>query len=458
MMEDDNHQEQEQQEQQHQRPFRKPNKITKCSHQVTDQTRQKFRDHLNRIQSKGVNANVDAGVYLVTRIKYVVIPLSAAGNISDAQIQAQHNVINLHFAAYQNSSLLTASSVHYPYRNSMGDPKILFNPVDSSQLTEAAGLIVRMNIPSTLPSGDGYTDVTQVEAEYKAQGGTVEAGFIYVYITTLGSTGDQTILGVAKDIIANACTIHYGTVGSEALPGPLTSYGEGKTLVHELGHCFGLFHPFSDSTCGSDLTAFIHSQTPQSPPQINPNIYTDLALLPTTDNGLDNRGRDYQRFCTGSTNCTADTTTGLKPGDTIAVPAYSCATTTELATNTVAYEAFFSFMDYGSDVNMIGFLSYNTATMRTVLTNYPDLFDVSEQVSPSTTPSFSPTPATSSSSSLPGWAIALIVIGGVLLVIIIFVVAFKLAPSPNKKTVSNSNDTIKPIQAYVQPFVKKMYV
>jgi hypothetical protein len=421
----------------------------RCGHQLTEENKQKFTRFLNRLQSKGENANVDANLYLATRIRYVVLPFSDAANISTSKIQSQHTQININFLAYQNNNLIPVNSVHYPYSNIMGDPKILFEPIDSTQLTENAGFIVRMNRPTNPPSG-GYTNVQEIEAEYISQGGKIESGFIYVYITTLGASGDQTILGVAKDIISNACAINFGTVGSDNDPGPLVGYGAGKTLIHELGHCFGLFHPFSNSTCDSDDTKFIHDQNPQSPIQINPNLYTDIDLLPTTDNGLDNRGRDFQRYCTGSPTCTADTTNGLKPGDTIAVAPYSCATASELATLTLPYETFMIFMDYGDDHVMVGFPSFNVNTMRTVLVNHPELFDVSQQISPSVTPSFPPEP--SSSSGLPGWAIAVIVIGAVLILVVILVLVFKFSPA--KKAVAG----IKTFNAYTTPFVKKTFI
>lgn len=419
----------------------------RCPCELSANSKERFTQYLNRLQSKGTNANVDANLYLITRIRYVVIPFSDASNVTTSKIQAQHGQINLNYLEYQNEGLIPSNSVHYPYNSIMGDPKIAFQPLDAAQVTEQNGLIIRMNRPSNPPT-DGYTNVPDIEAEYKAQGGTIEAGFIYVYITTLGASGDQTILGVAKDVISNACAINYGTVGSDADPGPFVGYGAGKTLIHELGHCFGLFHPFSNSTCTSDDTVFIHSQNPQSPVQINPNLYTDITLLPGTDNGLDNRGRDFERFCTGSSTCAANTTNGLKPnGDTIAAAPYSCATPAELATMTLPYETFMIFMDYGDDKTMIGFPSFTVNTMRTVLVNHPELFDVSQQSSPSVTPSFPPQPSTSS--TLPGWAIALIVIGAVVVIVVIFVLAFRFS---GKKKLG------KTLSAYSAPFIQKKYI
>jgi hypothetical protein len=290
-----------------------------------------------------------------------------------------------------------------------------------------------MNIPNPLPTGNGFSSVELAEAEYMKQGGSIVTGTIYVYITTLDGP-----VGMAKDIVSNACMVDYRCVGSTTNPGEFgTQYGLGKVLIHELGHCFGLLHPFSDTNSCTDLVT--QSANPQSPPQKNPNEFTSLTTLNTDGNCLDNRGRDEQRFCTGDPTCQANTSNGLNPGDTNPnIAAYSCASREMLTSATLPYETFMIFMDYGEDNLANGFPSDTVNTMRTVIQSHPELFNLNTPNPPST------------SSTLPTWAIALIaVIGSIIFIGIIILVVKKAKTTPPQT---------KKIIAYSQPFLTKQFI
>lgn len=424
--------------------------IHRCRPHLTEANRAKLeRVHLaaKNADSLASTSAVAATTYLGLKIHYVVIPMDANGSIALSQIQAQHGVINTHYATYQQVSG-TNNTAHYPYFEAgtiMGHPYITFAPADASQVTAEY-----LSIPSPLPSNGGFATVAEAEAEYKAQGGTVVAGTIYVYITTIVDPAvSGTILGMAQDIIANALMIHPGTVGSSSKLGSLgAQYGAGKTLVHELGHCFGLLHPFSDTGSCSDTVT--QAANPQSPPQKNPNFYTSLTPLNTTGNCLDNRGRDQKRFCTGDSSCQSNTVNGLNPGDSNPnVAAYSCASRTELTESTLGYETFMIFMDYGDDTVAVGFPTSAVSTMRTVIQSHPSLFEVSV-VTPTTT---APVPTvTPDDSSFPTWAIIVIaVVGGL---IVLAIVASVLA----KGSVSKAAVRSKNLSAYQQPFMMKRFV
>lgn len=424
--------------------------VHRCRPHLTETNRAKLeRFHLARknLSSAAPASAVAPTDLLSLPIKYVVIPFDAEGSVALTQIQAQHGVINAHYAAYQKVSG-TGNTAHYPYFDAgtiMGDPFLTFAPAAASAVTAEY-----LSVPSPLPESGGFATVEEAEDEYRRQGGTVVEGTIYVYITSIvDPLVSGTILGMAKDIIANALMINPGTVGSPALLGSLgAQYGGGKTLVHELGHCFGLLHPFSDTgSCNDTVT---QAANPQSPPQKNPNFYTTLTPLNTTGNCLDNRGRDQERFCTGSADCQATTSNGLNPGEVDPdVAAYSCASRAELTETTLPYETFMIFMDYGDDEVMVGFPTSTVATMRSVILDHPQLFTVS-QVTPSTTVVV-PT-VSASDDGFPTWAIVVIAVVGGLIVLAI------VASVVVKTTAAKVAVRTKPLSAYQQPFLMKQFV
>lgn len=393
--------------------------VVRCHHVMSAASRTKMeRFHLER-QDKVENSTST----LSLAVKYVVIPVSTPNTLTVEQIKAQHSVVQTHFLAYQKVSG-TSNSARYPYfeRDAiMGDPNI------DLQFSSAEF----MSVVST-----GFTTVEEAETEYKRQGGTITKGVIYVYITTILNSDEGTILGMAKDIVANAVMINPGTVGSSTMLGSLGAlYGSGKTLVHELGHCFGLLHPFpTDGSCTSTEALLTQAANPQSPPQKNPNYFTNLT------SGLDNRNRDYLRFCTGSADCSASTTNGLNPGDTnVNSPAYSCASRSQLTNSSLPFETYMIFMDYGTDPVMLGFPTSSVSTMRTIITTHPELFTIS---STGVIPTVS---VSDDGSSFPTWAIIVVsIVGAIVVLAVVFSTVYK---SKQKQST-----------AYSKPFMHKIMI
>jgi hypothetical protein len=407
--------------------------ITVCKCGATEANKLTMDQHLLNVSS-GSAVTVDPDTTIGLNIRYVVIPFGSSdsqGNISDANISAQHQVIVSNFQTYQGDFKNVGQ---YKFEDLFGNPRILFFPQDYTQVITGSAYIERMNVPSSPPVG-GYASFADVQTEYLSQGGTMTPGTMIVFITTLSNGGGGQLLGEAGGIPYNACTVHFGTVGSETVPGPFAIYdfGAGTTLIHELGHCLGLYHPFETgsaacvdaNSCCAAAQIYHDSYNPQSALQYNPNNGGQVFLsnLDSGTNAWDNRGRDL--LLSQSPGCVDDTppstTCGLKSTDA-PTPVYSCAdyegqSLTDPAT---VYESFVIFMDYASDSSRIGFFSYTTELMRSVLLNNPQLFTVSVFPNGSIAPIPVPTPA--SSGGLSTGAIIGIVLGvtfGVLALVLI---------------------------------------
>lgn len=379
--------------------------IIRCNlkHNIYDLKRDNKRvsKHTKRFQNK---------TNIALKIKYVVIPTkdsnnNVIGNISESQIQSNHSYLNDVFQDKHDTSLLP-NSVQYPHSSAKGNPQIAFIPANASDLTEIAGYIIRLNNVGNRE----LTSVAECKQEFTNQGHTIEAGVIYVYITNLVVEG-YTLLGVSEDIPGAAISILYSTVGSPSNKGSLTGYDEGKTLVHEMGHCFGLYHPHGidgASTCSEPYVDYIHAKYPEGPKQLLPTYYSDIYSLP---NGKDNVNRDFHRLCNGDASYN-------NPGSTSLTNLYSCVP--DICSNQEQpYELFTNFMQYSEDNSLFMFTGTNVNDMRNTIANNPNLFDSTGSIE-------------TNNKSFPVWAIVVISIASVILVSVISYFLYKRFHSKKK--------------------------
>jgi predicted Zn-dependent protease len=324
--------------------------------------------------------NVSSSTVLYFRIVYHVLYTIDAvpRRPSLTQLKAQQEQVNRCFMTLNDddlSRLPMAFTDHVGYTNVSGQ-------TDLSNDTD-----IKFIGMETFTSFDGVADVMHyMQTEIGLTHDEVRIpGVVNVYVCSLSNS----VLGQAF-LGENVCTVDTQTIGSPTTPGTatnLSAYRFGKTLVHELGHCFGLLHTFSGDrdTCVRPRVIF------DIPRQWLSN---DIAFVNETSPGVyelqnENRGID----------CEDGTKQGISPP-------YSCtyALSPEQFTCVGGPKEFaISFMDYASDVNMLCFSVGQSELMRRRLLYFNDDINLTDtsggsvntvnentlspNVSPKTTPS-----------------------------------------------------------------------
>ena len=267
-----------------------------------------------KVSESRIQQNSNLPVYI--DIVYHVIWNTDQQNISTNKIRAQHDVINRDFNQKNQDNIKVPNSGDYNFFQFSGNPNINFLPINSSQL---------VNINRVFTNRTSFTGINDVLVN---SGSPSLPNKINVYICNLNNIlGEAFIQGIN-------CTILYSSVGgpgdesnpSYALLGTLSPYNYGRTLTHELGHNFGLYHIFMD-IYGGDVCSNqqLHADIPK---QSNPNG-TNAYLFKDSNGSWKGAG--------------AYNTCGVK-------------------------DQFMNFMDYVTDVNMVMFSNEQSKFMNNFVT------------------------------------------------------------------------------------------
>jgi len=205
-----------------------------------------FQLSVNKRKTEDSSFRIEGGVTYVPVVFHIVLANPAV--ITDAQIHAQLDVLNKDFAG------MNSDSVNLPaaFKSLFGKSKIQFKLAQRTPDNEPSNGIVRVTNAYAIYS------TNDISLKYSAMGGDDAWDpdrFLNVWVTNLVNgyiLGYSTFPGAtvrAEEGIA----IHYTSLPADSL----TGYNRGRTLTHEAGHYFYLYHIWGDDNGACTGTDFV---------------------------------------------------------------------------------------------------------------------------------------------------------------------------------------------------------
>ncbi|MFL5747585.1 MAG: M43 family zinc metalloprotease [Niastella sp.] len=204
-----------------------------------------FLQSVHKRKTTGPSLRIEGNVIYVPVIFHIVLTNPAV--ITDAQIQAQLDVLNKDFAG------MNSDSVNLPaaFKPLFGKSQIQFKLAQRTPDNEPSNGIVRVTtarpVYSTFDIGLKYSTLGGDDAWDPGR-------FLNVWITNLSAgfvLGYSTLPGASVPA-EEGIVVHYTTLPADSL----TRTNRGRTLTHEAGHFFYLYHIWGDEN-GCTGTDFV---------------------------------------------------------------------------------------------------------------------------------------------------------------------------------------------------------
>jgi hypothetical protein len=231
-------------------------------------------DLANRIKNFPFHPDLHKSAVTVPVVVHVLYK-NAAENISDANIQAQINILN---DAYRKRNVTAFNAIPAAFKSKADDAYIQFRLASRDPFGRATTGITRK---STTKS---YYDSVGEEAKLPPYGelNWDPKRYLNIWVCDLRFGGGDGALGYSS-FPWDTIKIYDGIVMDYGCFGPASAkanYQKGMVLVHESGHYFGLRHIWGDANCGDDFV-------PDTPTQQAPNYGDPVFPHVSCSNGPD---------------------------------------------------------------------------------------------------------------------------------------------------------------------------
>ena len=211
-----------------------------------------FQRSVNKRITTGAGLRIEGNVIYVPVVFHIVLTNPAV--ITDAQVQAQLDVLNKDFAGMNSDS----ANLPAAFKPLFAKSQIQFKLAQRTPDNEPSTGIVRVTTARPVYS------TFDISLKYSTLGGddAWDANrFLNVWITNLSAgyvLGYSTLPGASVPA-EEGIVIHYTTLPADSL----TTYNRGRTLTHEAGHFFYLYHIWGDED-GCTGTDFVDDTPNQS--------------------------------------------------------------------------------------------------------------------------------------------------------------------------------------------------